>query len=306
LGAAKIIVTGLDNAGKTSLLIALEKKFAYEPDLKALKPTVRINRANFTFLNQQIIRWDFGGQEKYREEYLAHKERFFSDIDLFFYVVDVQDRARYMESIEYFEEILKFFIQKQVKIPIIILFNKSDPELRGQPQTEKALISLKDMFLKVKEDFVVDFFETSAFSIDTVMVAFSRAFARYLPRTELIANLFEEFAQAYPCVAILLLDSNGINIADYYRPQLTPYERSAIRAMRTLGLKLLVESKREKEAYNYQVGSGPKIYADVTKFTVKNTVLSLFVFSKQEETLQGGIQKFLPRVEEILKGILKE
>jgi len=68
LDTAKIVVTGLDNAGKTSLLIALEKKFAYESDLKKLKPTVRINRDNFTFLNQKIVRWDFGGQEKYRDE----------------------------------------------------------------------------------------------------------------------------------------------------------------------------------------------------------------------------------------------
>ncbi len=306
MGTAKIIVTGLDNAGKTSLLIALEKKFAYERDLTQLKPTVRINRDNFAFLNQKIVRWDFGGQEKYREEYLAHKERFFSEIDIFFFVVDVQDRERYMDAVEYFGEILKFFLEKQVKMPIVVLFNKCDPELREKPNMEKALMSLKDMFLKVKEDCIVDFFETSTFSIDSVMQAFSQAFARYLPRTELISNLFAEFATAYPCVAILLLDASGITIADYYRAQLTPDERNTIKVMRTLGLKLLVENKRDNETFTYQKGAGPILYGGVTRFPVKTSNLTLLVFSEKEDLLKEDIQKVLPRVEEILKGILKE
>ncbi len=306
MGTAKIIVTGLDNAGKTSLLIALEKKFAYEPDLKKLKPTVRINRDNFTFLNQKIVRWDFGGQEKYRDEYLAHKERFFSEIDIFFFVVDVQDRERYMESVEYFEEILKFFNEKQVKLPVIVLFNKSDPDLREKPNMEKAIISLKDMFLKVQGDVMIDFFETSTFSIDSVMQAFSQAFARYLPRTELISNLFTEFTTTYPCLAILLLDASGITIADYYRAQLTPDERNTIRTMRTLGLKLLTENKRDNETFTYQVGTGPTLFGRISRFPVKNSNLSLLVFSEKEDSLKGDFLQILPRVEEILKGILKE
>ncbi len=306
MGTAKIIVTGLDNAGKTSLLIALEKKFAYEPDLKKLKPTVRINRDNFTFLNQKIVRWDFGGQEKYRDEYLAHKERFFSEIDIFFFVVDVQDRERYMESAEYFEEILKFFIDKQIKIPIIVIFNKCDPELRETPKIEKALISLKEMFLKVSADYLLDFFETSSLSIDSVMQAFSQAFARYLPRTELLSNLFTEFTTVYPCLAILLLDTSGITIADYYRTQLTPEERSAIRVMRTLGLKLLVENKMDNETFSYRVGSGSTFFGGVTRFPINESNLTLLVFSDKKELLEGDIGKFLPRVQEILTGILKE
>jgi len=306
LGTAKIILTGLDNAGKTSLLIALEKKFAYEEDLKNLKPTQRVNRDQFTFLNQKIIRWDFGGQGKYREEYLGNKERFFNDIDLFFFVVDIQDRERYMESVEYFEEILKFIAEKQMKIPVIVLFNKSDPGLRGKPATEKALISLKDMFLKAKGDYFVDFFETSIFSIDTVMVAFSQAFARYLPRTELISNLFEEFATAHPCLAILLLDASGITIADYYRQQITPEERAFIREMRTLGLKRLMGEKNDKESIKSQLPWGTTIFGEISKFPVRDTKLGLLIFSEKEQTLKEDIQKYLPRVEEILKGILKE
>lgn len=306
MDTAKIVVTGLDNAGKTSLLLALEKKFAYEPDLKLLKPTVRVNRDYFTFLNQKIIRWDFGGQEKYREEYLSHKERFFSEIDLFFFIVDVQDRERFMEAVEYFDEILKYFVDKQVKMPVIVILNKCDPELREKPEIEKAIISLKEMFVKVQGDTVVDFFETSTYSIDTVMLAFSQAFARYLPRTELISNLFKEFATVFPCHAILLLDTSGITIADYYRSQLMPEERNAIRTMRTLGLKLLVESTMKNETFSYRASAGLTLFGGVTRFSVKESNLTLLVFSDKEELLEGNIGKYLPRVQEILDGILKE
>jgi small GTP-binding protein len=306
VGSAKIIVTGLDNAGKTSLLIALEKKFAYEEDLKTLKPTVRINRDSFTFLNQQIYRWDFGGQEKYREEYLSHKERFFSDVDIFFFVIDVQDRDRFIESVEYFTEIVDFFATRETKPPIMVLLHKYDPELKEDPVTEKAIISLKDMILKSKGDCAVDFFETSIFQIDSVMRAFSQAFARYLPRAELIANVFEEFAAEHPCIAMMLLDCSGITVADYYKPQLTPDQRNALREMRTIGLKSLVESGGDIQTFSSEMEPEHPIYGKIVPVTIENASLAVLVLAEDDQSLGADISDTLPRVEEILKDILIE
>ena len=38
----KIIVSGLDNAGKTSILTALDKKYDFHKDIVQLKPTIRV------------------------------------------------------------------------------------------------------------------------------------------------------------------------------------------------------------------------------------------------------------------------
>ncbi|HMF30019.1 MAG TPA: ADP-ribosylation factor-like protein [Candidatus Lokiarchaeia archaeon] len=306
MGTAKIIVTGLDNAGKTSLLIALEKKFAYENDLKELKPTVRINRDSFTFLNQQIYRWDFGGQEKYREEYLIHKERFFSDVDIFFFVIDVQDRERFIESVEYFTEIVDFFAGREAKPPIMVLLHKYDPELKEDAVTEKAIISLKDMILKAKGECAVDFFETSIYEIDSVMRAFSQAFARYLPRAELISNVFEEFAAEHPSLAMMLLDCSGITVADYYKPQLTPDQRNSLREMRTLGLKSLLESGGDIRTFQSEMDPEHKVFGKIVPVTIENASLAILVLSDDDQALEADIGETLPRVEEILMDILKE
>ena len=45
----KIVIAGLDNAGKTSALIALRKKYNFYEKVKNLKPTIKIDY-NFLFL----------------------------------------------------------------------------------------------------------------------------------------------------------------------------------------------------------------------------------------------------------------
>lgn len=305
MGTAKIVVTGLDNAGKTSLLLALEKKFSFEEDAKQLSPTVRVNRDSFSFLNQLIYRWDFGGQVKYREEYLSNKERFFADLDIFFFVIDVQDRDRFGEAVDYFSEIADFFTSREAKVPIIVLLHKYDPELREDPITEKAIISLKDMILKIKGEYSVDFFETSIYEIDSVMRCFSQAFARYLPRAELISNVFEDFAREHPLLALMLMDCSGITIADYYMPQLSPGQRNALREMRTLGLRSLLESEGTFQTFKSELEPDYPVFGKIIPVSIENASLAIIALSEDEEALEMNISVFLPRVEEILIEILK-
>ena len=48
--AIKIIISGLDNAGKTSILTALDKKFDFEKEIMQLKPTVKVEYSASNFL----------------------------------------------------------------------------------------------------------------------------------------------------------------------------------------------------------------------------------------------------------------
>ncbi len=67
----KFVLAGLDNAGKTSFLIALQQKYNFHDEVKNLNPTVRIEYSTLNFLNRwEIDFWDMGGQENYREHYL--------------------------------------------------------------------------------------------------------------------------------------------------------------------------------------------------------------------------------------------
>ncbi|MBD3211280.1 MAG: hypothetical protein GF311_01635, partial [Candidatus Lokiarchaeota archaeon] len=97
--AIKVIVSGLDNAGKTSILTALKLKYDFRKEVMNLKPTIRVEYQRTEFLGTSAIFWDMGGQEKYRKLYQKRKEMYFGETDLLVYVIDIQDRERFESSL---------------------------------------------------------------------------------------------------------------------------------------------------------------------------------------------------------------
>ena len=84
-------------------------------------PTRRIARDAFRFLGLEFIRMDFGGQSQYREEYLKNPTKYIDGTDLIFYVIDVQDFNRYVETIDYLDQILLYLKEEQEYPPIAAL-----------------------------------------------------------------------------------------------------------------------------------------------------------------------------------------
>ena len=121
----KIAFLGLDNAGKTSILTGLKQKFDFMDQVSGLKPTLGVDRNSFSFkfLNTQVLQFDFGGQMKYRQEYLDHKDRYLSETDIIFYVIDIQDPLRFKESLTYFNEIAEYYQNESVKMNFVIFLH---------------------------------------------------------------------------------------------------------------------------------------------------------------------------------------
>ena len=107
----KILLMGLDEAGKTSILLSMSGD--YEPS--KIRPTLGAERSEINVLGFPIIRWDLGGQEQYRSNYLQRRSRILDDTDLLFYVVDIANKARYKEALMYYNDILNYF-QEQHRI----------------------------------------------------------------------------------------------------------------------------------------------------------------------------------------------
>ncbi len=59
----KILFCGLENGGKTSILLMLDKRFSLLP---TVKPTIKAKRTFHTnsLLGTSIVRWDLGGQKR--------------------------------------------------------------------------------------------------------------------------------------------------------------------------------------------------------------------------------------------------
>ena len=214
---------GLDNAGKTSIITAITKRFGFEDEITKLTPTRRIARDSFKFLGIEFTRMDFGGQKQYREEYLKHPEKYLMGTDLLLYVIDAQDFNRYIESIDYLEEILLFFKEEQEDVPICVLFHKFDPQLVEDRDINKRILTLKQALTRYSNAFDIFFFETTIFDIKSIS-----GLSMLFEKVEMVSHLFSEISKNYNTILIALFDFKGITIGEYYRPHLHLKEKLKI------------------------------------------------------------------------------
>ncbi|TFG05649.1 MAG: hypothetical protein EU536_01290 [Promethearchaeota archaeon] len=124
----KIVVVGLDNAGKTALLNAIKKEVGLA-NVSSLKPTQGVVRSTIYIKEQELYISELGGQERYRKLYLEAPEKYVMATDALVFMIDLQDDARYLEALGYLEKVLKVVKYLQESPEFIILLHKADPDL---------------------------------------------------------------------------------------------------------------------------------------------------------------------------------
>ncbi len=173
----KIIIIGLDNAGKTAILNKFGGKLGIS-DLVSLTPTKGVDRRNIQMEGSELdlFIWDMGGQKEYRNKYLSHPEQYFLEIDLLIYVIDIQDSERFAESFEYFEEILKILKTLEENPFIMVYIHKHDPDLRYNPEIVLSVELLKDNLNQLLTQYGYDFeaYLTSIYSLISNEPEFSK------------------------------------------------------------------------------------------------------------------------------------
>ncbi|MHA1764505.1 MAG: ADP-ribosylation factor-like protein, partial [Promethearchaeota archaeon] len=173
----KVLIAGLDNAGKTAIVSKLGDKLGIA-DLASLKPTKGVNRKKIRTENLELIIWDLGGQRKYREANLKDPDIYFMDIDLLVYVIDVQDSEKFDETLQYFEEVLKILIMLEENPYILIFIHKYDPEIKTNPEIllniEFLKENLSEVLNKEGRNFNHEVYCTSIYSLITIEPSFSK------------------------------------------------------------------------------------------------------------------------------------
>jgi len=148
----KISLIGLGGCGKTSLYSTTFKGSAPH-DTKRLSPTIMFEVRRHPFLGLEMSLFDFGGQDQYRNDYLAQPQ-VFAETDILIPVVDLHDPDSFEKAKEYFQQIIDLFRQNYWKPQVYIFFHKYDTEDGYQREfLESNVTSAKEMFLDLFQEY---------------------------------------------------------------------------------------------------------------------------------------------------------
>lgn len=194
---------GLAAVGKTSYFEVLQQEFGA---LYSIKPTIGMERNKIRILGTDIYIFDYGGQQKFRNEYLKESNRYLNETDLILFFIDIQNMEDLDGSFNYFNQLMDLPELKSIDpTHIFILLHKSDPEIRNDPRVRFRVKKIKDKFSIFKN---INFFETSIHDYWSIIFSFSGAFKTIIKVGDVLNKLLKEFARATFSSGIILIDKN--------------------------------------------------------------------------------------------------
>ena len=214
--AYKILFTGLDGAGKTSIILALQREFS---KIALIEPTKGSQRTSFKLLGREITEWDLGGQKSYRNSYLENSSKYFDETEIAIYVIDILDASRFKESLNYLYDVVDKFKELKIEPHLTIFFHKYDPKLihNVEKQIKSEILALnKDIIKRVNYE-KLQFFTTSIYNPYTIMNAMSKILLKLYPKSELLQKTIEQFARKLDCDGLLITDKNSIILGSTFK-----------------------------------------------------------------------------------------
>lgn len=212
----KILMIGLDNGGKTSILAVLQDKFSI---IKSLLPTRGVKREKLDFFGYPILSWDLGGQVQYREKlYFNRPELFFTEADLVLYVIDTQDSDRFAEAANYFRQVLKVLNDLNEFPPILVVLSKSDQDVRTSLEWQNNISAIKNKFnniVREQDKTSIKYSDTTIYQKETILQMFSEALKLVSETSEIIENILEDFTNTIEGKATSLISMDGLIFGSY-------------------------------------------------------------------------------------------
>ncbi|KAK9453406.1 ADP-ribosylation factor family-domain-containing protein [Dipodascopsis uninucleata] len=136
-----VLILGLDNAGKTTLLEKLKSIYnaGRSVDPEKIVPTVGQNVGHITINNIQLKLWDVGGQHSLRTLW----NEYYAECHAIVFVVDSTDRPRIEECKDTLRSVVTH--QDTEGIPVLMLANKQDRD------DSLEVEDIKEIFNKIAE-----------------------------------------------------------------------------------------------------------------------------------------------------------
>ncbi|MHA1695052.1 MAG: ADP-ribosylation factor-like protein [Candidatus Helarchaeota archaeon] len=287
LNNIKIVYSGLDNAGKTTIIKFLESR---QYGLNELKPTQGIERVEIQLsMDTQITQWDMGGQKKFRDEYLQ-RERDFHDTDLLFFVIDLSDE-RIDEAIDYLSSILQI-IEKVNQNPLIVVLLHKKDLIQEISQLNDLVEKIKDKINSIKKNFQVRFFKTSIYDELSLLNSFSIGLATISRKARELNMELSKMANKVYADAILLIEKNGFIIGEYSKDEMSDHIVKSIYSYLALSFIDIIESNDEAAPNRMILDWNEKGYALMESVSLNNKPYYFIKYSKSSEKI---IRKFVLR-----------
>ena len=303
----KIVLAGLDNAGKTSILTALNKKYDFRKDIISLTPTIRVEYHVIEFLKKRVIFWDMGGQETYRKMYEENQDMYFTDTDLLIYVIDVQDKDRFLMSINYLSLILRQFKNHKINVRIIITFHKFDPEIYNDDDFLSNVKKLKEIITNKNPYFNILYQQTSIYDIISIIKLVSYSLSVFDESFYILSDLIEEYLKEFGSKSLILFDKNAIIISEFYNDIIEPetYNKfiESIKDHIFL-LKRMQEESYELESNLSLIGHGLLSYLHKIEIGDKSFFISVVIREHFKESFLEKFSDFLVDVKNLLEPLI--
>jgi len=166
INSKKVLIMGLDNSGKTSIVLCL-RGVKDLSSFSSLNPTRGFKINKFQALGSEYSIWDFGGQEQFREGYLNDFQNHIKKSNKFIYVFDIQDQERFDISLDYLDKIVILLRRYKVNIDFSIFLHKYDPDLEFTKEFSDKVVH--DLIRNIKElipnDFTYQIYKTSIYTV---------------------------------------------------------------------------------------------------------------------------------------------
>lgn len=167
INAKKVLIMGLDNSGKTSIVLCL-RGVKDLSSFSSLNPTRGFKINKFQALGSEYSIWDFGGQEQFREGYLNDFQNHIKKTNKFIYVLDIQDQERFDISLEYLGKIVILLKKHNVNIDFSIFLHKYDPDLEftnKEFRDEVVPNLIRNIKKIIPRDFEYQIYKTSIYTV---------------------------------------------------------------------------------------------------------------------------------------------
>lgn len=205
----KILVIGLENAGKTSFLLSLSNKYDQLYSEKA-RAKVGFDRREYSTLGFPVVLFDF-------DQY--HERRFYKelvkdlDAGLIYFIFDVLDRHNFGRNVEIFENILKILIHFKVNPEIIVCFHKCDQVFLKPNSFIHENLKIAHRLVRTRTKRKLKFFQTSSHDYISLIRAFCAGISKIMPESaQVMETIFDDFRDKSGADIVCLLDQDALVI----------------------------------------------------------------------------------------------